>query len=48
MREHVKEYNYPVCFNFPAGHIDDNQTLILGKTVNLEVETDQVHLTYID
>ncbi len=46
--EHVKEYNYPVCFNFPAGHIDDNQTLILGKTVNLEVESDRVHLTYIN
>jgi muramoyltetrapeptide carboxypeptidase len=48
IREHVQEYNYPVCFNFPAGHVDDNQALILGKTVNLVVNQQQVHITYID
>ena len=26
----VKEYNYPVCFNFPVGHQDINYTLTLG------------------
>lgn len=34
----VKDYNYPVCFNFSAGHIDDNYPLILGADVSLEVE----------
>ena len=33
----VKGYNYPVCFDFPAGHIDDNQALIFGNKVELEV-----------
>ena len=33
----VKEYNYPVCFNFPAGHIDRNCALILGRKVKLTV-----------
>ena len=33
----VKEYNYPVCFNFPAGHIDRNCALIFGRAVKLEV-----------
>jgi muramoyltetrapeptide carboxypeptidase len=33
----VKEYNYPVCFNVPAGHIDKNFALIFGRKVNLEV-----------
>lgn len=33
----VSEYNYPVCFNFPAGHVDDNFPLIMGETVHFEV-----------
>lgn len=33
----VSEYNFPVVFNFPAGHLDDNRTLILGRKVTLEV-----------
>jgi muramoyltetrapeptide carboxypeptidase len=34
----VKEYNYPVCFNFPAGHIDRNLTIVMGKTTTLLVK----------
>lgn len=33
----VKEYNYPVCFNFPAGHQDVNYTLTLGMPHRLLV-----------
>jgi muramoyltetrapeptide carboxypeptidase len=33
----VKEYNYPVCFDFPAGHLDDNRALVFGSKVLLEV-----------
>lgn len=33
----VKEYNYPVCFNFPAGHVDKNFALYLGRTAKLEI-----------
>jgi len=33
----VQKYNYPVCFNFPAGHVDFNLPLVLGTTVQLEV-----------
>ena len=35
--EAVTEFDYPVCFGFPAGHIQDNRTLILGRKVRLEV-----------
>lgn len=42
--EHVAEYNYPVCFNFPAGHIADNRALVMGRKYSLQVGTDTVKL----
>lgn len=33
----VSEYDYPVAFDLPSGHIDDNFTLILGRNYQLEV-----------
>jgi muramoyltetrapeptide carboxypeptidase len=35
--EKVKEYNYPVCFNFPVGHDKENVALKIGKTYQLKV-----------
>lgn len=35
--EAVEEYSYPVCFNFPAGHVDRNLALRLGAKVELDV-----------
>jgi muramoyltetrapeptide carboxypeptidase len=42
--EHVSEFNYPVCFNFPAGHIPDNRALVMGRKYKLEVSTETVQL----
>lgn len=33
----VKEYDFPICFNFPAGHEDINYTLTLGMQHKLVV-----------
>jgi muramoyltetrapeptide carboxypeptidase len=33
----VKEYDYPVCFNFPCGHQEVNHTLMLGAEHTLVV-----------
>lgn len=35
--EHTSQYNYPICFNFPAGHIADNRAIILGKKAHLSI-----------
>ena len=33
----VSEFDFPVCFDFPVGHVDDNRALILGSEVELDV-----------
>ena len=43
----VKEYHYPVCFNFPSGHIDNNLTMVVGAEVELKVEINNVEFKYI-
>ncbi|WP_339835812.1 LD-carboxypeptidase [uncultured Flavobacterium sp.] len=42
------EYNIPVCFDFPAGHMKDNRTLVLGKEVDFEVNEKEVVLKFKD
>lgn len=41
----TSEYDFPICFNFPAGHQDDNRALIFGKKVNLNVDS-KVNLSF--
>lgn len=36
--EHAGDYKYPVCYNFPAGHQQDNRALILGRHVALNID----------
>ena len=33
----IKDYDYPLCFGFPAGHFSDNRTLILGQKVRMKI-----------
>lgn len=44
--ECAAEYNFPIVFDFPAGHLNDNRALILGRKVNLEVNKNKTKLTF--
>jgi muramoyltetrapeptide carboxypeptidase len=44
--EAVAEYNYPVAFDFPAGHIEDNRALIMGRKIMLEVSWETTSLIF--
>ena len=43
----VKEYDYPVCFNFPVGHVAHNLPLINGARVGFTVGKKNVELKFI-
>jgi muramoyltetrapeptide carboxypeptidase len=34
--EHTQGYGYPIIFDVPVGHIDDNQAFALGSELNIE------------
>ena len=44
--EHTKKYNFPICFGFPAGHINDNSAIVFGVKSLLEISAKKVRLTY--
>lgn len=46
INEVVKEYNYPVIFDYPAGHVDVNYPLVFGKRAEMEVGDEYVTINY--
>lgn len=43
----VKEYDFPICFNFPVGHVTYNLPLMEGAEVELSVGKKKVELSFI-
>lgn len=39
----VKEYDYPVCFGFPAGHQAENCAIVLGKPAMIRIGKESSH-----
>ncbi len=35
--EKTKEYDFPICFNFPSGHLKDNRSIIFGKSTQINI-----------
>lgn len=44
--EAVEGTDFPVVFDFPAGHVDDNRTLILGSTIELKVTDKKTKISF--
>lgn len=44
IRDIVKEYNYPLVFDFPVGHVKENYTLLHGGMVEIEVRENKVKM----
>lgn len=44
LRHHVKDYDYPVCFDFPVSHDKENYALKIGAKYKLAVTTESVRL----
>ena len=42
----TKDYNFPIIFDFPAGHVVDNRALILGSNINLKVTDKKTKITF--
>jgi muramoyltetrapeptide carboxypeptidase len=42
----VSEYNFPVCFGFPAGHVPNNRAMIFGREVSLDIHESGVVLSF--
>jgi muramoyltetrapeptide carboxypeptidase len=46
VREHINEFNFPVCFGFPAGHIKLQHPLLFGAKIHLNVSESFSSITY--
>jgi muramoyltetrapeptide carboxypeptidase len=45
--EHVKEYEFPVCYDFPVSHSTENLSLKIGVGYHLSVQEDIVRLAEV-
>lgn len=45
--DEVKEYDFPVCFGFPAGHDEVNYSLIMGRKIIMKVNSSDVNIQFV-
>jgi muramoyltetrapeptide carboxypeptidase len=44
--DHCQAFDFPICFDFPAGHLKENNALIFGKKTILEINEKVCKLTF--
>ena len=42
----TKNYDFPIAFHFPAGHIHNNNAIIFGQTISLEINDAETILKF--
>lgn len=47
IRDTLEDYSYPICFGFPAGHSENNYPLIIGSTIELEINEKGTTLIFL-
>lgn len=47
INDYVAEYAYPVCYDFPVGHVDDNRAMIIGRQASLQVSAENTRLQFL-
>lgn len=45
IKEAVADYDYPVLFNAPVGHVDHNLPIRLHSTIQMEITSEGAHIT---
>lgn len=45
--EHVTEFDYPVCYDFPVGHVSDNRAMGVGMRAVFKVSEQAVELRFL-
>ncbi len=43
----IQECDFPVAFDFPAGHLDDNHALLMGAQIELQVTEGDASIKYL-
>jgi len=43
--EHTEDYQFPIAFDFPLGHVPTNQPVVFGVKSNLLISSEKVQLT---
>ena len=47
IKDVTSEYDFPICFYFPAGHVKDNRALRLGQEISFEVTENKVEVNFL-